>query len=39
MIRQVTQNISVDRVLAECHLVLFEAKAPQPTPDIHDRAL
>ena len=36
---QVRQNISVNFVLAERALVLAKAKAPQPTPDIHDRVL
>jgi hypothetical protein len=37
--RQVRQDLLVDRVLAECRLILFEAKAPQPTPDIHESAI
>jgi hypothetical protein len=35
--RQIRQDSLIDMVFAECPLVLFEAKAPQPTPDIHDR--
>jgi hypothetical protein len=34
--RQLRQNCSIDRVLAECRLVLREAKAPQPTSEVHD---
>jgi|SRR6516162_6490616 hypothetical protein len=33
---QLRQNCFVDRVLAECRLVLSEAKAPQPTSEFHD---
>jgi hypothetical protein len=33
--RQVWQDLLVDGVLAECRLILLQAKAPQPTPDIH----
>jgi hypothetical protein len=33
---QLRQNCFVDRVLAECRLVLSEAKAPQPTSEVHD---
>jgi hypothetical protein len=36
--RQARQDRVVDLVLAECRLVPFEAKAPQPTPEIHDGA-
>ena len=36
---QVRQDRVIDRVLAECGLILSEAKAPQPTPDVHHRAL
>jgi len=32
---QLRQNCFVDRVLAECRLVLSEAKAPQPTSEVH----
>jgi len=35
LIGQVVQNLGVDGVLTECRLILFEAKAPQPTPDVH----
>src|SRR4029077_9631492 len=37
--RKVRPDHLVDLVLAECCLVSFEAQAPQPTTDIHDRAL
>ena len=36
---QLSQNISVNFVLAERGLVLSKAKASQPTPDIHARVL
>ena len=36
--RQVRQDLLVDRVLAECRLLLPEAKAPQPTSDVHGGA-
>ena len=32
LIGRVVQNLGVDGVLTECRLILFEAKAPQPTP-------
>ena len=35
LIGQVVQNLGVDGVLTECRLILFEAKAPQPTSDVH----
>jgi len=31
---QLRQNCFIDRVLAECRLVLSEAKAPQPTSEV-----
>ena len=37
--RQGRQDRLVDLIFAECRLVPFEAKAPQPTPDVHHRAL
>src|SRR5215472_177795 len=37
--RQSWQELLVDRVLAECRLILFEAKAPQPTSEVHEDAL
>src|SRR5262249_538670 len=37
--RQGRQDRTVDLIFAECRLVPFEAKAPQPTPDVHHRAL
>jgi hypothetical protein len=36
--RQVRQDRVVDLVLTEGRLVSFEAKAPQPTPEVHDDA-
>src|SRR5215472_6352410 len=39
ILRQIVQNRIVDGVLAECRLILFEAKAPQPTPEVHAGAL
>jgi hypothetical protein len=32
---QLRQNCFVDRVLAECRLVLSEVEAPQPTSEVH----
>jgi hypothetical protein len=37
--RQCRQDCFVDLVLAECSLIPFEAKAPQPLPEVHDSAL
>src|SRR5215467_11784364 len=37
--RQGRQDCPVDLIFAECRLIPFEAKAPQPTPDVHHRAL
>jgi hypothetical protein len=37
--RQGRQDCLVYLIFAECRLVPFEAKAPQPTPDVHPRAL
>jgi len=37
--RQTRQDRLVDLIFAECRLILFETKAPQPTPDVHHRAL
>jgi hypothetical protein len=34
--RQLRQDFFVNLVVAECRFVLFEAKAPQPTSDIHN---
>src|SRR5262249_19430457 len=39
ILRQIVQNRFVDGVLAECRLILFEAKAPQRTPEVHAGAL
>src|SRR6266496_1009618 len=36
--RQTRQDRLVDLIFAECRLIPFEAKAPQPTPDVHHRA-
>jgi hypothetical protein len=36
--RQAQQNRVVDLVLAECCLIPFEVKAPQPTSEVHDSA-
>jgi hypothetical protein len=36
ILREIVQDIGVDRVLAEYRLVLCEAKAPQPTSEVHD---
>lgn len=36
--RQAWQDPLVDRIVAECSLVLFKAEAPQPTSEVHDRA-
>ena len=32
--RQVGQDLLADLILAECRLILFEAKPPQPTSDV-----
>src|SRR5262245_1767370 len=37
--RQGRQDRLVDLIFAECRLIPFETKAPQPTPDVHHRAL
>ena len=37
-LRQVRKDPFVDLVLAECRLVAFEAKAPQPISEVHDIA-
>ena len=36
--RQTRQDRVVDLILAECRLILFEAKPPQPTSDVHGGA-
>jgi hypothetical protein len=36
--RQVGQDLLADLILAECRLILFEAKPPQPTSDVHGGA-
>ena len=36
--RQARQDRVVDLILAEYRLILFEAKAPQPTSNVHDGA-
>jgi hypothetical protein len=35
----VNRGLLVDRIVAECRLILSEAQAPQPTPEVHDGAL
>jgi hypothetical protein len=37
-VRQAGKNRLVYVILAECRLVLPEAKAPQPNDDVHDDA-
>ena len=37
--RQIWQDLPGDGVVAEGGFVLFEAKAPQPIPDVHDGSL
>ena len=37
--REVVQDCVIDLVVSEYRLVLFEAQAPQPTPDVHDGVL
>src|SRR5262249_52668064 len=39
VLRQIMQDRVVDGILSECRLILFEAKAPQPTPEVHNGAL
>jgi len=39
LLRQACQDLFVDFVLAESRLVLFEAEAPQPAPDVNSHAL
>jgi hypothetical protein len=34
--RELVKDCVVDLVFSEYRLVLFKAKAPQPTPDVHD---
>ena len=36
--RQTRQDRVVDLILAECCLILFEAKPPQPISDVHGGA-
>jgi hypothetical protein len=36
--RQTRQDRVVDLMLAECRLIFFEAKPPQPTHDVHGGA-
>jgi hypothetical protein len=36
ILREIVQDVGVDRILAEYRLVLCEAKAPQPTSEVHD---
>src|ERR1700746_2613776 len=37
--RQTREDGVVDVILAECRLILFEAKLPQPTSDVHGATL
>jgi hypothetical protein len=37
LIRQIAQNLGINRVRLESGLVLFQTQDPQPTPDVHDR--
>lgn len=39
LVRQVAKNVSIDRARAKDRLVPVKAEAPQPTPQVHDRAL
>jgi hypothetical protein len=39
ILREIVQDAGVDRVLAKYRLILLEAKALQPTSDVHDGAL
>jgi hypothetical protein len=39
ILREIAQDVGVDRVFAEYRLILSEAKALQPTSDVHDGAL
>ena len=39
ILREIVQDVGVDRVLAEYRLILFEAEAPQPSSEVHDDAL
>jgi hypothetical protein len=36
IVREIVQNVGVDLVVAENRLIPFEAKAPQPSPKVHD---
>ena len=39
LVRQARENRLVYLILAECSLILPEAQAPQPIPEVHDSAL
>jgi hypothetical protein len=39
IVREIVKEFGVDRVLAEYWLIPFEAKAPQPTFEVHNGAL
>ncbi|HEY4859515.1 MAG TPA: hypothetical protein VII14_06190 [Xanthobacteraceae bacterium] len=39
ILREIVKEVGVDRVLAEYWLIPFEAKAPQPTFEVHNGAL
>jgi hypothetical protein len=39
ILREVVQDCFVDLAVPKYRLVLFEAKTPQPTPEVHERVL
>jgi hypothetical protein len=39
ILREVVQDCFVDLAVPEYRLVLFEAKAPQPTAEVHEGVL
>ena len=39
IVREIVKEFGVDRVLAEYWLITFEAKAPQPTFEVHNGGL
>src|SRR5262249_25336805 len=39
IIREIVQDVGTDRVLAENRLILFEAKAPPPSSEVHGGVL
>ena len=38
ILREIVQDVGVYRVVVEYRLILFEAKAPQPSSEVHDAA-